>query len=557
MTEQKGQSLELHSPTASNASEVAGGRILGCNRSHLASAHQIGIWRAKPLPKLLGRVHQVYMPSLLRGFPLLRITALALAALVIGGYHMGVEDAEIYVPAARKSFDPNLYPFGTGFFMSHAQLSIFGPLLGASAKLTHLSMDWTIFTWYLITLVAVLASAWSFLRTCFSSQRACWTAMLLATAVLTMPATNTGLLLMDPYLTARSFSTPLTMFAVSMLLQHRYACTVIAVMLTALIHPQMAAYISLLLGITWATECARPALKGVSVASASGVVFMPTGFHIAPADGPYREALLSRDYFFLCSWTWYHWLGMLAPMAILFWFSRANLRGIRDGFRPVCLALVSMGICSIIAAGFLCSPNLEMYARLQPLRSFHLITLVFVLLFSGIVGEYLLRESKWSALALFFSLGICMFWVSRATYPNTQQIELPSNTSKNPWVNTLLWIRSNTPRDAVFAVDSGYFVDTPMDLHGFRAISERSALADYVKDGGVVTLFPELAYEWKKMSDSTHGLNHFSIAEFQSLRQKYPEVSWTVVHGAAPSELNCPYKKDGFSVCWMPGALQN
>jgi hypothetical protein len=29
-------------------------------------------------------------------------------------------------------------------------------------------------------------------------------------------------------------------------------------------------------------------------------------------------------------------------------------------------------------------------------------------------------------------------------------------------------------------------------------------------------------------------------------------VSWTVVHGAAPGGLDCPYQKDSFEVCRMP-----
>ena len=61
------------------------------------------------------------------------------------------------------------------------------------------------------------------------------------------------------------------------------------------------------------------------------------------------------------------------------------------------------------------------------------------------------------------------------------------------WVNTLLWVRNHTPEDAVFAVDSRYFMDTGTDVHGFRSISERSSLADYFKDSGVVSLFPGLA----------------------------------------------------------------
>jgi hypothetical protein len=488
--------------------------------------------------------------------PILRLGGLTAAALAIHGYHLGVEDGEIYVPAARKLLHPNLYPYATEFFTSHERLSLFAPILAWTAKLTHMSMDWTLFAWYVVSLFAMLASCWLFVAACFSAPRARWTSMLVITAVLTMPATNTGLLLMDPYLTARSFSTPLTLFALASFLERRYVRVGVAMLVTASIHPQMVVYLAFLTGVIWLADHAKSATHKPVPVMASAIGMLPTGFQLAPATGPYREALFSRDYFFLYNWTWYHWLGMLAPLAILAWFWKSDLRDTRPGFRLISFALIPFGLLSILAAAMLCSsPEFEMFVRLQPLRSFHLITLVFVLLFAGVAGQYLARERKWVPAALFLSLAAGMFLVARQTYPNSPQIELPSNTSSNPWVNTLLWIRHNTPADAVFAVDSRYFKDTPSDEHGFRAISERSALADYYKDSGVVSLFPTLAVEWKRMSIATYGLNHFSVTQFRYLKQQYPEVSWTVIHGPAPAGMTCPYQQRSYSVCRIPALL--
>ncbi len=485
--------------------------------------------------------------------PILRLAALTAAALVIHGYHLGVEDGEIYIPAARRLIHPHLYPFAPEFFLSHAHLSLFSPILAVTARLTHMSIDWTIFVWYLISLFATLTSCWLFASACFSSARARWTSMAVITAVLTMPATNTGLLLMDPYLTARSLSTPLTLFALAAFLQGSYVWMGVAMLLTASVHPQMVVYLLFLVGVIWVAERKRSTVREPEPALASAIALMPTGFHLSPATGPYREALFSRDYFFLYNWTWYHWLGLLGPLAILAWFWKADLRGTLPGFRRICFALLPFGLLSIAAAALLCSsPDFEMFVRLQPLRSFHLITLIFVLLFAGVAGEYLAKGRPWVIAAIALPLAIGMFVVSRQTYPHSPQIELPSNTSSNPWVNTLLWIRSHTPTDAVFAVDSRYFKDPVVDVHGFRAISARSELADYYKDGGVVSLFPALAPEWKRMSNATYGLNHFTPAQFRALRQEYPAVSWTVIHGQAPASMTCPYQQGGFSVCQMP-----
>jgi hypothetical protein len=487
--------------------------------------------------------------------PLLRVLALTAGALLIQGYHLGVEDGEIYVPAAKKLLHPQLYPFAPEFFLSHGRMSLFSPIVALTAKITHMPMDWTIFAWYVAGLFATLLSCWMVATACFSSQRAIWSSMVIITAVLTMPATNTGLLLVDPYLTARSISTPLTLLALAGVLERRYVLAGVAIACTAAVHIQMVAYLLFLIAVLWLAERRKTVAREPIPALASAGAVLPLGFSVGPATGWYREALFSRDYFFLYNWRWYHWLGMLAPLAILALFWKGNFRGTRSGFQRISFALIPFGLLSIAVAAIMASSDrFEMFARLQPLRSFHVITLIFVLLFAGVLGEMLGAKRPWALAAISVSLAIGMFIVNRQTYPHSPHIEFPSARSSNPWINTLLWVRRNTPTDAVFAVDSRYFEEDPTDVHGFRAISERSALADYFKDGGVVSLFPGLADEWKQMSDATYGLNHFSADRFRILRENYPQVSWTVIHGPAPAGMNCPYQQRGYSVCRLPGA---
>ena len=494
-------------------------------------------------------------PNLAQRLPLLRIAALTSSALLLHGYHLGVEDGEIYIPTAKKLLHPALYPYATEFFLSHGHLSVFGPVVALTSRLTGLPIDWSVFGWYIVTLFATLTSCWFLLQACFSSPRARWSGMLVITAVLAMPATNTGLLLVDPYLTARSFSTPLTIFALTALLERKYVLAGIAMLLTALFHPQMVAYLIFLALVLRVIDRKRtPATERVPV-MASGVVagVLPTGFDLKPAIGAYHEALYSRDYYFLQNWSWYHWLGMLAPLAILAWFWKGTVRGTKPAFGLLSFAMLPFGILSITAGLlFASSPSFDMFARLQPLRTFHLITLVLVLLLGGVFGEYIARGRVWTMAALTVPLAAGMFFVARGTYPNSAQVELPSQASSNAWVNTLFWVRNQTPQDAVFAVDAHYFLDPGTDVHGFRAISERSALADYVKDGGVVAQFPGLADEWKQMSTATTGLNHFTASDFQRLKSEYPAVTWTVVHGAAPAGLNCPFNQQGYAVCRIP-----
>jgi len=482
--------------------------------------------------------------------PFVALAAATVAALGLHGYHLGVEDSEIYLPAVKQLLHPDLYPFAPEFFLSHGRLSLFSPLIAGTAWLLHLSADWTILGWYVLTLFAFLCSCWMVAAACFESARARWCAVLLAAAAMTMPATNTGLLLIDPYLTARSLSTPLTLFALAGLLERRYVFAGVAALLTVAVHPQMAVYLLFLFAVVELLKRTRSRSRQPVPVLASVVFVLPTGFQLASATDPYREALYSRDYFFLSNWAWYHWLGMLAPLAILAWFWRTQLRNTRPGLRALSFAMLPFGLLSIAAALVLSSsPSFDMFARLQPLRTFHLITLVFILLLGGVLGEYIGRDRRWAIPALLLPIAIGMYFADRSTYPASAHIEWPSKNSRNPWVNTLLWIRANTPQDAVFAVDSRYFLDRGVDTHGFRAISERSALADYYKDSGVVSLFPALAPEWKQMSNATYGLNHFNTNDFNRLQLLYPSVSWTVIHGAPPAGLICPYRQQGYAVC--------
>jgi hypothetical protein len=487
--------------------------------------------------------------------PLAKLGLVTLAALAVHGYHLGVEDGEIYVPAVRKLLHPNLYPYASEFFLSHERLSMFAPVVAASARLAHLPTEWAAFLSYLITLFASFAACWLLAETCFRSPRARWCSVLVFASVMTMPATNTGLLLIDPYITARSFSTPLTLLALVALLRRRYRLAALLTVLTAAVHPQMAAYLIFLSAVLWAMDrrqstAFRPAAASFLILPTS---MLPTDFHLGQAQQPYREALYARDFFFLSTWTWYHWLGMLAPLAFLWWFSRGRLRGTTSEFARVSLALIPFGLISILAGLVIAtSHQFDMFVRLQPLRCFHLITLVFILLLAGVLGEYAGKGRIWFIPALCLSLAAGMFYVARSTYPNSPHIEWPGRTtSSNDWVNALLWIRHNTPPDAIFAVDSRYFLVPGVDVHGFRAVSGRAALADYFKDGGAVSIFPALAPEWKQMSDATYNLNHFTAPDFERLARQYP-VNWTIIHGAAPAGMTCPYQQRNYAVCQIP-----
>ncbi|HZD46736.1 MAG TPA: DUF6798 domain-containing protein, partial [Acidobacteriaceae bacterium] len=202
---------------------------------------------------------------------------------------------------------------------------------------------------------------------------------------------------------------------------------------------------------------------------------------------------------------------------------------------------------------FSSSPYFDDFVRLQPMRSFQLIYIVMFLLLGGLVGEYLLREKTWRWLLLFVPISIGMYAVDRSIYPHSRHLELPSDTAVNPWLQAFQWVRDNTPRDAVFALPPRYLLIPGEDLHGFRAIAQRSMIADWVKDSGVASIFPQMAPEWKREQQITSGWDQYTAPDFVALAARSP-VTWVMVEPRQAGGLDCPFQNAAVSVCRLPSA---
>jgi hypothetical protein len=355
-----------------------------------------------------------------------------------------------------------------------------------------------------------------------------------------VPVAGTALVIMDPYLTARSLSTPAIIFAIACYLSKRRKQAGAWLMLTVLVHPQMGVYGTAFIGFLWLTPAFRP------LNLFAGLPFV---FELRPAQGAAREALLSRTYFFVSKWAWYEWLGVFAPLGLAWWWSSARLRGTTPVFGLLMQALPPFGLLFTAAGVVLTlSPRLENFARLQPMRAFHLIYVIFFAMLGGLLGEYVLRRSAWRWFALFAPLAGGMYVLQYSQFPNSAHVEWPGYAYHNAWNSAFFWTRQNTPKDAVFALDPNYMRVAEDDQHGFRAVAERSALADAVKDSGAVSLFPQLADHWKAQVNAQIGWEKFDRRDFERLAKLYP-VTWVVTRSPGPAGLTCPYEREGLAVC--------
>jgi hypothetical protein len=481
--------------------------------------------------------------------PLPRLGAIAVLAVLVHGYHLGVDDSAIYVPAVKRVADPSLYPFGAEFFLSHARLSIFAGLVGGSARLSHLPADLAIFAWHVASVFLLLVAAWRLAGCCFENSHARWSGVALLAAALSVPVAGTALVVMDPYLTARSLSTPAALFAVGCYLSNRPRQALAWLAAAAALHPQMAVYAALFVGVMALAGRLRT-LRPASVPAFGATIGLPYFLDFARLDGPARACLLSRTYFFVANWTWDEWAGVFAPLALLGWFAAARPRHTLPAFRRLAIASIPFGLAFTAAAVVLAIPRLESYNRLQPMRSFHLLYAIFFVLLGGLIGEYGIKTRAWRWVALFVPLALGMALLQESAFPASQHVEWPGSGRGNTWISAFLWIRNHTPKDAVFALDPDYLARPGEDSHGFRAVAERSVLADNLKDSGVVSLFPQLANEWERQVAAQRGLDRFQLPDLRRLAARYP-VTWILTVRPGPAGLECPYQNRDLAVCRM------
>src|SRR5438874_2975255 len=113
---------------------------------------------------------------------LLLLTA---AAVLIHGYHLGVEDQTIYLPAIKEILDPALYPRDAEFFLAQTRPTIFPQVVAATVRFTHASVESAVFGWQLFSIFLILAASLRWARKLFSSTAAQWAAVAMVVAMFT------------------------------------------------------------------------------------------------------------------------------------------------------------------------------------------------------------------------------------------------------------------------------------------------------------------------------------------------------------------------------------
>jgi len=486
------------------------------------------------------------------------LLALTASALLVHGYHPFAEDAEIYLPGVEKILNPALFPVGHEFFASHANLTLFPNLIALSLRVTRLPFEAGIFLWHLASIFLFLLGCWELSGKCFPSFRARFAAVALVAALPTLPIAGTDLYIVDQYLNPRNLSAFACLFAVTRTVERKYLRAVAWLAFAVSVHPLMPMYaisFCILLAAMEKYE-ARPdgetsaGKKTVGVATAC--LLLPTSLLFAPSSPAYHEAVSYHSAHYILRWQWYEWVGVIAPIALLWWFGRVARTQQWRNMERICHALILYDLAYCAAALAISIPkSLETLARLQPLRSLHLLYILMFLLAGGLLGEYVLKGRVWRWIVLFLPLSAGMFAAQRALFPASAHIEWPGLTPKNPWAQAFVWIRANTPPDALFGLDPLYMRIPGEDTIGFRALAQRSRTVDVNKDSGAVSMFPPLAEEWSEQMQAVRKWKNFSAEDFARLKKKYG-ASWVVVQQPGVTGLACSYQNNAVRVCRLP-----
>lgn len=494
---------------------------------------------------------------------LLLILVFTVLGFAVMGYHPGVEDDSVYLTAVKADLHPALYPHDSDFFRLQLQATQFDGWMGHFVQATGIPVAWTDLLWQLLCVFFILWACVSIARQLFPEAGAQWAGVALVAAMLTLPVAGTALSLVDQYLHPRGLATALILIAVARIMAARYWQAVPLLLVSFALHPIMAALgisfcfclamVSLEPVRAWVRELRGAGQKALNVQQGTAAMLaVPLAWMFDPPNPIWRKAVAAKTYFQLSQWAWYEWLGALAPL-VLFWLLwRMARKRSETKLAGFALAVLVYGLFQLaVAIVMLETPALIRLTPLQPMRFLHLIYFFMVLVGGCLMGKYLLKASVWRWAVFLIVVNGGMFLGQRQLFAASEHLEMPGRTSSNQWLQAFAWVRQNTPADAYFAVGARYMAEPGEDFHSFRALAERSQLADSLKDTAVVTQVPELGPAWESQTEAQAGWANFKLADFERLKTEFG-VDWVLVSYPATAGLDCRWHNEALAVCRVP-----
>lgn len=488
--------------------------------------------------------------------PIILFASLGFAVM---GYHPGAEDDGVYLSSVKATLNPALFPHDGAFFQLQMRMSAFDTLLAHFIGATGMPVAWAALLWQWISIFLIVWACWSIVRQLFPEAVAQWAGVAMVAAMFTLPVAGTALYLVDQYLHPRNPATALILFGISRIIAGKRLQAIPFLFSAFVLHPLMGAFgisfcciLTLVLSEPLHVRLLQLRQRPVSAATRPFAALIPFGWVFDPPSRIWLDALHTRRWLRLYQWTWYEWLGAIGPLVLFAVVARFAHNQGEIKLARFATAVLIFGIAQQAIAMLLLGPDaLVSFSTFEPMRYLHLVYIFMTLIGGAYLGKFALQRRVWRwAIFLILANG-GMFLAQRQVFAGTRHFEFPEQASANPWLQTFEWIRRNTPQDAYFALDPNYMAAPGEDYHSFRALAERSALADAVKDTSVVIKIPELAPDWERQVAAQKGWTHFQLADFERLKAEFG-VNWVVTSSSPPAGLACEWHNAELSVCRVP-----
>ena len=491
---------------------------------------------------------------------------------LIYGYYFGILDHHHSLPYINKLLNPNLYLNDYYFSQPQPQYSIFNYLIVGLKKITQLSLPWTHFLLYLITLWLLLYSIYKLALVIYKNKNI----SLLSVSFFFLPkwAAQIGYLTHQFYFVTRDLSLAVSILALISILNRRILSPIFLLIFAFIVNP----LIPIPVGIFFLIQLIK--LKN----------------HHYFLSFVWIDILKKRGtYSFPHLWLWTGWGNFILFLSLLaasfYYFKNKlfnNLTKPLFKFIAVCIFLfLFQTIIGLIPVPFL--------IQFQFLRAINFIFILSLISFSALIIKLLSSQrllikllAVLAALAVYFwsfhltiwhfliiwslflvliiyqkkllltskrlfltplIIGLLLIQVFLKVIVNPPKINLPFYIHySNPlvdlsdyqgWFDLQIWARDNTLVTATFL--------TPPQKSGFRTFSLRSIIVD-TKDGGNIFYSSSYAGEWDQRIKDLADFNNFSEANFFRLKNKYA-FDYLVVPEIFPVlDFNQVYRQKGFVV---------
>ena len=481
----------------------------------------------------------------------LGVLLFTLLGFLVMGYHPGLEDDGVYLTAVKADLNPALFPYNADFSRLQTQATVFDKWMAHFVRWTGMPLAWAELFWQLVSLFIILWAVKEIANRLFAEEPAQWAALALVSAMFTMPVAGTALYMADQHLHPRTLATAMILLAVWRVIGRKLWQAAFLLILAFLMHPLMA-----VMGFSFCIFLALALLDSFRPLTGlwrnSVAAMAPLGWVFEPANPAWRQALDTRTYYYLFKWTWYEWLGAIGPLFFFWLMWRVSCKRGEHLLARFSLAAFSYGVFQqALALALLWPASMVRLTPLQPMRYLHLLYFLLMMTAGCLLGKYLLKRNVWRWAAFLLVVNGFMFAWQRAEFTASRHLELPGRQPSNAWLQAFDWIKTNTPVDAYFALDPHYMEAPGEDYHSFRALAERSQLADAVKDAAVVTQVPGLGPEWASQVQAQSGWHNFALADFARLKSQ-TGVNWVLISYPQPPGLACNWHNQRLAACPIP-----